>query len=493
MDYLQLLEEKVNEYSLSITRQERKKIGQFFTAKEDAMYIASLFDLSISKHEISILDPGAGFGILSLALLQRIELEAPHIHAVHIVCYETSEVHAHLESIYSLVSSNTSVKMTYTIKKEDYILSQPFETSLFVNTFEEYDFIVSNPPYKKVMKSSDECVHMQSVCHGAPNLYFLFMSMSVMNLRDNHEMVYIVPRSWTSGAYFKAFRKFFLSHMSIDHMHVYRSRNSVFKKDAVLQETMIIKCSKKKQKSKITISTSAGSAADSKVTSFNVDSNDVIDPESLYVYLPESKEEVEVLHSIRKFNNRLSTIGFKMKTGLVVDFRCREYLLDKETNDSIPLLYSQNIGKDGEIKFPAKESGQYLKTNRSGLIQNNTNYLLFKRFTSKEEKRRLQIGVYEATTFANYKFISTQNKLNFICRLKGDMTMEELYGLYVVFNSEIYDRYYRILNGSTQVNSTEINNIPIPSIEQICELGKKILITKTFDSKYCESLLKSIL
>ncbi len=40
-----------------------------------------------------------------------------------------------------------------------------------------------------------------------------------------------------------------------------------------------------------------------------------------------------------------------------------------------------------------------------------------------------------------------------------------VYGLYVLFNSTIYDEYYRILNGSTQVNSTEINAMPVPDIK----------------------------
>ena len=51
---------------------------------------------------------------------------------------------------------------------------------------------------------------MPAVVHGAPNLYFLFASMSLFNLKQESEMVYIVPRSWTSGAYFTAFRQYLL-------------------------------------------------------------------------------------------------------------------------------------------------------------------------------------------------------------------------------------------------------------------------------------------
>lgn len=51
----------------------RKKYGQFFTSKETAMFMAELFDISQNKSELKILDPGAGSGILSVALIERLD------------------------------------------------------------------------------------------------------------------------------------------------------------------------------------------------------------------------------------------------------------------------------------------------------------------------------------------------------------------------------------------------------------------------------------
>lgn len=120
-----------------------------------------------------------------------------------------------------------------------------------------------------------------------------------------------------------------------------------------------------------------------------------------------------------------------------------------------------------------------------GYLQENTNYLFVKRFTAKEEKRRLQCGIYLSSDYPKYKYISTQNKLNYI---KCD-SQEEVYGLYVLLNSTIYDQYYRILNGSTQVNSTEINNMPVPSKEIIRNMGKELEGTDLSQS-VCDSILK---
>ncbi|HEK9520492.1 TPA: DNA methyltransferase, partial [Streptococcus equi subsp. equi] len=125
---------------------------------------------------------------------------------------------------------------------------------------------------------------------------------------------------------------------------------------------------------------------------------------------------------------------------------------------------------------------------KKGLLQENTNYLFVKRFTAKEEKRRLQCGIYLAKKFPTYKAISTQNKINFITGLQG-LSDCLVYGLYVVLNSTLYDNYYRILNGSTQVNATEINSMPIPPLTCIEDMGKELIKLKDMSEENCDEIL----
>lgn len=141
-------------------------------------------------------------------------------------------------------------------------------------------------------------------------------------------------------------------------------------------------------------------------------------------------------------------------------------------DDAVPLFYSQHI-QDGKVVFPAGKEHEYIVTEQRGLLQENTNYLFVKRFTAKEEHRRLQCGVYLARKHPEYTEISTQNKINFISGLR-ELSECVVYGLYVLFNSTLYDSYYRILNGSTQVNSTEINSMPVPPYEYNWSDGKRI-------------------
>ena len=65
-----------------------------------------------------------------------------------------------------------------------------------------------------------------------------------------------------------------------------------------------------------------------------------------------------------------------------------------------------------------------------------------------------------------------------------------MYGLYVLFNSTLYDRYYRILNGSTQVNSTEINSMPVPPMSTIETMGKELIRVKDMSETSCDNILR---
>ena len=122
----------------------------------------------------------------------------------------------------------------------------------------------------------------------------------------------------------------------------------------------------------------------------------------------------------------------------------------------------------------------------------NANYLFVKRFTAKEEHRRLQCGVYLARKYPDYAKISTQNKINFIGGL-SDLSECIVYGLYVLFNSTLYDCYYRILNGSTQVNSTEINSMPVPPLESIEHMGKELIKLRDMTETGCDQILRSFI
>lgn len=492
MSMIDYVFQSTTEYIDRMPKSLRKKYGQFFTSPETAAFMSNLFTIP-HQDTISVLDPGAGSGILSVALIERLQNE-PSISRVDVVCYENDP------SILELLQSNldwackhSNKTVSFQIITDNYILSQMSDYNYMLDANpnpRKYDLVIGNPPYMKIAKDAPEAAAMPDVCYGAPNLYFLFAAMSLFNLQDEGEMVYIIPRSWTSGAYFKCFRQEFLHIGALEHIHLFVSRDKVFEKESVLQETIIVKVKKAALKpDTITISTTQCNCDFESRTVFEAPYTTVVNGNESYVYLVTNEEEANTLKTLNEFEETLPSIGLRMKTGLTVDFRNRDALRDSAEENAVPLFYSQHI-QDGKVVFPVGKEHEYIVTEQSGLRQQNTNYLFVKRFTAKEERRRLQCGVYLARKHPEYTEISTQNKINFICGLR-ELSECVVYGLYVLFNSTLYDCYYRILNGSTQVNSTEINAMPVPSMSIIEAMGKELIRVRDMSEESCDNILRS--
>lgn len=452
----------------SIPKKERKKYGQFFTSQKTAEFMASLFTIDFSKPELRLLDAGAGTGLLTTALVERLR-NCGYKGNIFAVCYE-NDVKVLPTLAENLENLKNTLGIKYEIRIDNYLTSQNFVCAdFFKKEAEEFDMIIGNPPYLKIAKDAPEALAMPEVCYGAPNLYFLFWAMGINNLKDGEEMVYIIPRSWTSGAYFERFRKFLFRHCVITNIHIFGSRDKVFDGESVLQETMIIKVKKTKEKPQYVKMSSSETSDFADIKYYDVDYNTIV-ARNQFVFLVTSQEEADILSRVNSQSNTLESDDLRMRTGLIVDFRTREVLRDNDEDGSYPLFYSHHI-KDGRVLWPAGREAEYIVTDKSGYLQENTDYLFVKRFTSKEEKRRLQCGIYLKADHSQYKYISTQNKINYIkCE-----TPEMAYGLFVLLNSTLYDAYYRILNGSTQVNSTEINLMPVPSKDDIREMGRELI------------------
>ena len=494
---LDYIVEQTDCYVMSKPKDLRKSLGQFFTSKATARFMAELFTIP-QKDTVKILDPGAGSGILSAALIEVIDQSYPAIKNIELTCYETnSDIIPLLKENIDFIRHSTRVRLMVKILDDNYLLSQAgdFSGALSASVSQKkYDMIIGNPPYFKLAKDAPEAVSMPEVCYGAPNIYFLFAAMSLFNLYDDGEMVYILPRSWTSGAYFSRFRNYLFNYGKLTDIHIFTSRKKVFDKEDVLQETMIIKI----RKTNITPSTlRITSSSDSKnfcgITELSLPYNMVVSGKEQYVYIVTSQREADILKKVNSFETPMPSMGLKMKTGLTVDFRNRKLLRNNNGENVVPLFYAQHI-RDGHVVFPIGKENEYMSDELPSMVQLNRNYLFVKRFTAKEERRRLQCAVYLANHYPEYKKISTQNKINFIDTIDNSEMSEELVcGLYIVLNSTLYDVYYRILNGSTQVNSTEMNTIPIPARNVLERLGCKLMECGDYSTEYCDKLLEEFI
>lgn len=469
-----------NEYVNSFPKQERKKYGQFFTPVATARYMAKL---SRNRNEkVRILDPGAGNGILTAALIERL-VENGYVREVTAVLYENDN------HIQGLLYKNIAVMRKY-CKKQDVKLQVKVIKDNFIlcnhdywdraNTRGLYDIVICNPPYQKIGKDTAESVCMNKIVYGQPNLYFLFMAMATKLLHQQGEFIFITPRSWTSGLYFKSFRRWFFQKMDIQYAHLFHSRSNVFKEnricnDSILQETMITCAVRSARQSEwITIASCEDADSFSDTQYMRVLAENCLTKTSeRFFLLPLGEDDLVVLDMLQGMPNSVVEAGFRFKTGQVVEFRNQEYISNVFTGNEVPLLHSCNI-LDGKIVFPVDtEKPQYFrqseKSNKN--IMDNRNTVFLKRATAKEEARRLQPALHIADNF-RYSRLSAENHLNYLVKIGDELSLCEVYGFYTILRSDIWERYYRMLNGSTQVNSEELNSMPIPNLHTLQHIGR---------------------
>ncbi|OGS19197.1 MAG: hypothetical protein A2219_06580 [Elusimicrobia bacterium RIFOXYA2_FULL_50_26] len=471
---------------------ERKSKGQFFTPQQVSLFMAGLLD--INKQNFNVLDPGAGTGMLSAAVCESVLFSRKKID-FSLDAYETDlEVIPLLDDVLRKCQSvlqENGHKFKYRIIPEDFILDNSHRIKAQLD-FEEketplsYDYVISNPPYFKLNKNSPQTLLLGEIASGQPNIYTFFMTLALEMLKPDGKMMFITPRSFCSGLYFKAFRKWLLQHGRITNIHMFESRSDVFGNDAVLQESIITGIMPQKNKAeneKVAITTSQNGSFQN-LNKADIDYQDMLHQMDgqLMIKIPVTKTDVKVQHIINSWECTLKDFGMKVSTGPVVSFRAEKYLSTEFVDENItaPLLWMHNI-QNMDIVWPIekkkRELAIKLEEGTASLLVPVKNYILVKRFSSKEQKRRLYAGVLLKSKF-KYDKVGIENHLNYIYKYHDVLSTDEAYGIAGLLNSSLMDIFFRMLNGSTQVNAVDIDNLPLPSLEKIKEIGKSIITKK---------------
>lgn len=475
--------------------QERKILGQFFTSPVVADYMASMLNKPIRK-KISVLDAGAGTGVLTAATaVQLLELGCK---AVHAVLYELdSSVITHLNQTMKVIENlyqSRKGEFTFEVRNIDFVLDRPDKKEVF-------DVSVINPPYFKYnVKTSPYAKAVNDLYSGDPNIYASFMAIVASSLNEGGQMVAITPRSFTNGLYFKNFRNYLLNITAIQSIHIFKHRDRVFKNDAdkVLQENIICKFVKGANYKTVEVRSSDCDSSLTSATIQNYPIELIVDPSNgqRLIRIPESLTEASLLKQAEQLKSTFTDSGYFISTGPVVEHRTRNFIVSPDSqSNTVPLYRPHNI-----TPYEALWTGENKKDVRFELLEqhekhtlDNKNYVLLKRFSSKDEKRRLVAGVYFAKYFRDLEFIGFGNKVNYIGVKSGELTKNEAFGLCAIFNGSFFDRYFRCISGNTQVNATEIRVMRFPTRDQVKEIGIEVLKLKAFDADQNNTIVNRIL
>ncbi len=185
-----------------------------------------------------------------------------------------------------------------------------------------------------------------------------------------------------------------------------------------------------------------------------------------FINLPGNPDVIQVAERVAALPADLQALNLSVSTGPVVDFRCREFLTAAQEEGSVPLIYPANVGSTG-VEWPLetrKAQGFRVASQTRRWLFPNGHYVLIKRFTAKEEKRRVVACVYDPVY--GYDFVAFENHVNVIHRDHAPLHRSEAVGLADFLNSDLVDTYFRMFSGSTQVNATDLRRLRFP---EVCE------------------------
>lgn len=470
-------------------RKLKSALGQFMTPSSVARFMAAMFP-SCDLKNCRLLDAGAGVGALSCAFLDRWKAGDFRFNSVDATAYEIDEKLRHhlIEHLagYSDVSAN--------VIEGDYIELTARPGVLLP----EYTHAILNPPYKKISSSSASRLALRTVGIETVNLYSAFVALAVAQMAKGGQVVAIIPRSFCNGPYYKPFRNFILERAAVHHIHLFNSRSTAFKDDEVLQENIIIRLECGGKQGDVTISTSTDDSF-SDLESNKHPFNRIVFPDDSerFIHVPTSVEQSAIEQS-NEVQCSIGDVGVKVSTGPVVGFRMKPHLRDLPESGTAPLLYPNHFSKDGlGIVWPGES-----RKKPSAILRNEDTekwlypagfYCLVRRFSSKEEKRRIVARVLDPAELGEHQMVGLENYFNVFHDKKSGLQKELAYGLAIYLNSTAVDQQFRRFNGHTQVNATDLKLMKYPSRETLIELGSWALQQSEVNQRAIDRKVESIL
>lgn len=476
--------------TLKQDQKQKGKLGQFLTPASVAELMAGMFG-KFDRPQISLLDAGAGIGSLLAAFVAKLCQSQQRPANLDIVAYEIDPfLIEYLHQTLKLCDREcqiAGISLNYEIRDTDFIEDavRLLGPSLFDNPDNcRFTHAILNPPYLKINAHSKVRNLLRSIGLEASNLYTGFIAATVQLLESKGELVAISPRSFCNGPYFRDFRRMFLEIMALDQIHLFDSRQEAFSDDEVLQETIIIHAVKQKPKfDNVTISTSSN-ADDDFILSNSLAYTEIVlpnDSQQFIHIIPDTLSQ-QVIKKIANFTCTLKDLELTVSTGRVVDFRAKEYLCLMADKNTVPLIYPLNFSA-GYIEYPKvtkKHQALVYAEETLSLLVPNEHYVLTKRFSSKEEKKRVVAVVYDANQI-NCSWVGFENHLNYFHHNGRGLNLTLARGLAAYLNSSLVDAFFRLFNGHTQVNATDLRNLKYPTIAQLMTVG--LYITEHFPSQ----------
>lgn len=458
----------------------RVRLGQFMTPLPVAQFMAGL--LPAPSREVRLLDAGAGIGSLTAAAAAHLLEHASGPLRLHCTSFEVDGAMAEgLGQTFAWLQEAAGPLLLTALRAENFLTAPDLEEAgpLLPGGPPRFTHVILNPPYRKITGRTPEKALLTQRGLDTTNLYTAFLDLAVRLLEPGGELVAITPRSFFNGVYYREFRQRFLREMTLRRIHLIDSRREAFQDDGVLQETVIFRATKGGPKgSTVEVSSSMGFGPDEELLVREVPYALIVREDDPQAFIRVDTDEHAARLSGRsdQLGATLADLGLRASTGKVVDFRALHLIGRSEVGEGQPLIYPGHL-RGGQVQWPVPLFGKpNVVRNVPGvgrLLVPEGYYVLIKRFSAKEESRRVSAAVYEPER-ARPGDVGFENHLNYIHEEGRGLSRPLALGLCAFMNSTAFDVAFRQFSGHTQVNVTDLKTMRFPDRATLQRLGERL-------------------
>src|SRR3989344_5003405 len=519
-------------YEQFITREERKKLGQFYTPESVIDYILDQIEYTKNIDDKKIIDISCGSGGFTTRATNRlinklknstdkkevIEKVISSVYGMDInpfACYlaETNMLIQLLDLIVEVKKENPK----YIVPKIKIFQTNSMETPSLLSNDEQavkdiknkaghfidgFDFVVGNPPYLEAKKmdigTKKLCMETcPNVANGAFDLFVCFIDKGLRLLNTNGKLGYIFPNKFLIANYAKKMRGELLNKYTIKEI-IDVSECEIFENVSVYPVIMIVQ-NKKPQNNLVKTAEKVASTEELNDKSFSVSEikQDVYKRDDLVFFiLPSDKKQNSILTKL--LDDRYKTLDNYLIMKWTISFHAtglREKFLFPEKPNSVfakKLIGGKSFaGNDDINRYNLKWGGWWINYDEE-LARKHKNQLPPKRLFEQEKLIICQNSLRLRATYDDKDYYC-KDTFFVASLLEGRKKDFELKFFLAILNSKLLHYYYGNIYKGTHIAGGYLHyligylySLPVaePTKKQqtnIVNLVNKLLKTKEKD------------
>ena len=468
-----------NIYTSLIPIVTKNDLAAHFTPPHIARYtINRAEDLGFNLASSQILDPASGGAAfltpVSAALIEKLRIQGKTDVEIglHISkCLSGIEIDGNLTKLSGLILNDFISKRLPAFKKDLSALILNYDSLRVLGRNNEYDAVVSNPPYGKIRNPQASILERfaASLTHKHVNKYALFIRLSIDWVRPGGFIALVVPTSFIAGPSFGNLRKSILEDAHVLAIDLIDKRDGLFVD--VLQDACILFLRKKNVRESETPPTCRFLHEDGSCRELgfiDIPSTPSIRP---WVLPSELSSDISTNDFFSEAYAKLADYGYGARAGYFVwnrqKERCREGELPKK--NEYPLVWAHCVKANEPCKLSThrihgqSELMSLVRFDAASDSLINQPVIILQRTTNRQQAKRLIAGYIPKSVIDEYGFLISENHTIVVYPLPGIQQKLDIETMCRLLNSKPVDSRYRQISGTVSVSVKLLREMPFPS------------------------------